>query len=81
MGAQVVPTGGAWREKGMKGIRIFTWASAFFLMRLFPGLRPCSLMPSFLQALPGEQCALTCRCGRGTPSEALLPFPPQAACS
>ena len=29
VGAQVVPTGGAWREKGMKGIRIFTWASAF----------------------------------------------------
>lgn len=75
VGEQVVPTGGTWREKGMKEIRIFTWASAFFLMRLFPGLRPCSLTPSFLWALPVNSVLSHLSLWEGCPVRGIAPLP------
>ena len=79
VGEQVVPIGDTWREKGMKEMRIFTWASAFFLMRLFPGLRPCSLTPSFPWALPVDSVLSPVAVG-GVPRQKHC-SPPQAACS
>lgn len=47
------------------------------LMRLFPGLRPCSLTPSFLVASACEQCALPhLSLWEGCPVRGIAPLPP-----